>query len=264
MKKYYYLLPVFFLLFSATNSIFAQGQNNIWHFGRFAGFDFNGGGPAILAGGQLNSREGGATIANTAGSLLFYTDGITVWDKAHGIMPNGTGLMGDTSSTQSAIILQKPNSANIYYIFTSGSRGNASGVTYSEVDLTLNGGFGDLTATKNIQLNTPTCEKLTAVRHCNQRDIWVISHDWGSNAFRTYLVTPAGVTLVPVISNVGLVPVGNTASAIDQLPAIIRRFACYGNAMRMTFSDACIGNFNEFRFLQSGYIFSSAIAHSGF
>jgi len=221
MKKNYYLLLLAFLFLNLfyQNNILAQGEPNIWYFGRYAGLDFNGGAPTVIANGQSNTREGGATISDASGNLLFYTDGVSVWNKNHVVMPNGTGLLGDSSSTQSAIIVQKPNSATIYYIFTSGARANALGANYSEVDLSLNNGLGDVTANKNILLYTPTCEKLTAVRHCNQKDIWVITHDWSTNAFKTYIVTAAGVNIVPVISNVGLIPTGNTASAIGQLKA---------------------------------------------
>jgi hypothetical protein len=67
-----------------------------------ARLDFNSGAPVALSDGQLNTLEGCATIADNNGDLLFYTDGYTVYNKNHTIMPNGTGLAGNWSSTQSA------------------------------------------------------------------------------------------------------------------------------------------------------------------
>jgi hypothetical protein len=73
---------------------FSQGEANIWYFGQNAGLDFNGGSPVALTNGQLATDEGCATISDTNGQLLFYTDGITVYNKNHSIMANGTGLTG--------------------------------------------------------------------------------------------------------------------------------------------------------------------------
>lgn len=71
-----------------------------------------------LTNGQLNTLEGCATIADTTGSLLFYTDGITVWNRNHVPMPNGSGLLGNPSSTQSGIIVPYPGNTDLYYVFT--------------------------------------------------------------------------------------------------------------------------------------------------
>jgi hypothetical protein len=112
----------------------AQKEGNIWYFGQNAGLDFNSGSPVALTDGMLNSIEGCASICDANGDLLFYTDGMTVYNKNHGVMPNGTGLLGNSSSTQSAIIVKKPMSNNLYYIFTvDGISGNAGGLNYSVV-----------------------------------------------------------------------------------------------------------------------------------
>jgi hypothetical protein len=66
-------------------------QNNIWYFGDKAGLDFNTEPPTVLEDGEINASEGCSVIADNNGNLLFYTDGITVWDKTHTAMPNGTG-----------------------------------------------------------------------------------------------------------------------------------------------------------------------------
>lgn len=128
------------LLLLVISFCFAQNEANIWYFGNKAGMDFNNGSPVALTDGQMNTNEGCATISNAAGQLLFYTDGTTVWDRNHQPMPNGTGLLGDFSSTQSAIIIPKPNSSTIYYVFTCTDYANTNGIKYSEVDMSLNGG----------------------------------------------------------------------------------------------------------------------------
>ena len=80
-------------------------------------------------------------------------------------MTNGTGLFGDPSSTQSAIIVPKPGDDDIYYIFTVDDHGfNEAhlGLNYSEVNMSLNGGLGVVTS-KNVNLLPECSEKITAV-----------------------------------------------------------------------------------------------------
>ena len=197
--KLQYLL--FVILFSA--SIFTQAQKEaaIWYFGENAGLDFNNGAPVVITDGQLVTEEGCSTIADSDGNLLFYTDGSTVWNRNHVIMANGEDLKGDSSSTQSGIIIPSPDGSDIFYIFTAPFQGQ-DGLYYNILDMSLDGGLGQVIS-KNILLTSPATEKLTAVQHANGTDIWVISHDWGNDAFLAYLVTPAGVNTTPVVSNVG-------------------------------------------------------------
>ncbi|EPR69997.1 hypothetical protein ADIWIN_3860 [Winogradskyella psychrotolerans RS-3] len=121
-------------------------------------------------------------------------------------MPNGTGLLGDPSSTQSSIIVPQPNNPNIYYVFTVDDLiTNTNGLRYSIVDMTLNNGFGDVTSVKNELLVTPTSEKVTAVLHANGQDIWVISHGFDNNEFYAYLVTDTVLNTVPITSATGFI-----------------------------------------------------------
>ncbi|SNR80655.1 gliding motility-associated C-terminal domain-containing protein [Maribacter sedimenticola] len=194
-------LVVFFIITGFF--VNAQKEAAIWYFGENAGLDFNTGAPVTLLDGALSTREGCATISDNNGSLLFYTDGITVWNRNHQAMPNGTGLLGDPSSTQSAIIVPHPGIPTQFYIFTADKIKEANGINYSVVDISLDGGLGDIIQ-KNIQLVTPAAEKLTAVKHANGTDIWVLTHDAFGDAYLAYRVTPTGVDTTPVISNVGI------------------------------------------------------------
>jgi|GEM_PF-347225 len=204
LLKYIINSKIFILLIILlVSKAHAQGETNIWYFGENAGLDFNSGSPVAITDGQLVTEEGCATISDSSGQLLFYTDGATVWDKTHVIMPNGTGLLGDFSSTQSAIIVPKPNTPNVYYIFTVDDQAGPDGLSYSEVDLTLNGGNGDITGVKNILLHTPVTEKISATKKSNGIDYWVVAHAWDSDEFLSYSVTDLGVITTPIISSIG-------------------------------------------------------------
>jgi outer membrane protein OmpA-like peptidoglycan-associated protein len=199
MKLLFYTIFIYFLQSLVT---LAQGEANIWYFGAYAGIDFSKGNPKVLLDGKLNTVEGCATICDSEGNLLFYTDGIKIWNKNHTLMKNGEGLLGNDSSTQSAIIVQKPNQKNLYYVFTVDVAKGTDGLNYSVVDINLNQGNGEVIE-KNKQLITPTSEKVTAVRHKNNKDIWIISHYWGNNQFATFLLTEKGIENKPVISAIG-------------------------------------------------------------
>jgi PKD repeat protein len=187
-----------------------QRQADYWYFGAGAGLNFFNGNPTVLFDGQMYAEEGCATVSNEFGNLLFYSNGVNIWARNHTIMPNGSGLNGDIGSTQSVHIVPRPGSTTIYYVFTTDKEGGPDGLQYSEVDMTLNSGFGDVVSTaKNIPLQTPVSEKLTALMHGNQCDVWLIAHGWENNTFYAYLITSQGLQTTPITSAVGTI-VGST------------------------------------------------------
>lgn len=188
---------------------YSQGEANIWYFGYNAGLDFNSGTPVALTDGQLYTNEGCATISNSQGELLFYTDGVTVYNRHHQVMQNGTGLLGHSSSAQSATVVPKPGFANLFYIFTTDNEHDPNGFRYSVVDMSLDNGNGAITSEKNVLVYTPTIENLGITKHANGVDYWIITHGWDGNSFITYLLTSLGLSDTPVVTNIGL-PVTGT------------------------------------------------------
>ncbi len=198
---------IIILLFFISNFSYSQKEGNMWYFGQNAALDFNSGVPVSLNNSAMNQWEGCASIANSNGVLLFYTDGMSVWNASHSIMPNGTGLLGGNSSTQSSVIVKQPGSNTLYYVFTTDYY-SFQGCNYSIVDMSLNSGLGDVTV-KNVNLFMNATEKLTAVAHSNGVDFWIITHQVGNNSINAYLLTAAGFNSTPVVSSVG--PAINTA-----------------------------------------------------
>ena len=206
------LVLVLILLFGYS---YGQKQTDYWYFGYHAGLHFSNGAVSAITDGELVAEEGSATMSDSIGNLLFYTNGVTVWNKNHQIMTNGTGLWGDTimlSTTQAAIIIPQPQSDSLYYIFTvdgqAGYWGSYGGIAYSVVDMSLQGGNGEVVI-KNTPLLTPTCEKVAAVHHSNGNDIWILTQQWGTNAKYAWLLSSAGLISTPVISNLGMVQFNN-------------------------------------------------------
>jgi gliding motility-associated-like protein len=199
------------LLLSVQVSI-AQLEASNWYFGFGAGLNFDPatGNVSALTDGFLDTFEGCASISDDQGTLLFYTDGITVFNVDHNIMLNGNGLRGDPSSTQSAIIIPKPADENIYYIFTVDIVGNGSsqGLNWYEVDMRLDNGKGGVTTPINQPNNLLSIcsEKIAAINHGVNDEILVTAYASSSgftttfNTFYTYTVSNMGVNPVPAVS----------------------------------------------------------------
>jgi len=165
-------LSLYFFLLAST--LYGQQETANWYFGRNAGIRFNAinGTVSAVTDGRLRTLEGCSAISDRGGNLLFYTDGVIIFDRNHNVMQNGNNLSGDFSSTQSAIIVPKPNDLNIYYVFTvdephhlnidnipdskvadDDQKNNV--LNYSVVDVRLNNGNGAVVpGQKNINLVT--------------------------------------------------------------------------------------------------------------
>jgi hypothetical protein len=178
--------------------------NYNWLFGENAGITFNpiqsGNTPTSITGSVI-TQEGVSSISNKEGNLLFYTNGENVYTSGGTIMTNGSGLISSGTSTQSTLIVPKPNSEK-YYIFITDYNGSSNGFNYSIVNMDLQNGEGQVEA-KNINLfNLSTTEKLTSCNHENGVDYWVITHTSGDSNFHSYLINSNGIS-EPVITNIG-------------------------------------------------------------
>ncbi len=206
MKKRFFII----LLALCINS-FAQKQANIWYFGRNAGIDFNTTPPSPLTDGQINTLEGCSSFSSKDGNLLFYSDGTKVWDKNHDIMRYSDGrlavdLRGDSSSTQSGMIIPKPKSDTLFYLFTvddESSRDLGLGLNLYTIDISKNGGNGEIIENPinlSFGLEDAWTEKIAAVRGAECNTFWVVSVV--NNTFYSFKIDDTGINTTPVISTV--------------------------------------------------------------
>ena len=193
-----------------TNCPVAHYEAYTWYFGQNAGIDFLQDPRAALTDmWGYNMPQCSAVLSDSTGKLLLYTDGKNVWDSRRLLMPNGTGLDGNPGLTQPAIIVPNPEDPDIYYIFTLDiirffpTDTTKKGLRYSEVDMSLNNGYGDVTEVKNVPLLPEVSSKVTAVKHQNGVDYWVVAHKWNSKEFCAFPVTSGGVNENYVSSNLG-------------------------------------------------------------
>lgn len=216
MKPGFFSLVLYFI---CINAVSAQKERNVWAFGLSAGLDFNSGAPVSIKTNIL-AYEGCASICDSLGQLLFYTDGSIVWDRSHNIMPNGNSLTGITNygygnvtptwtTTQSSVIVRMPGNSKKYYIFSLSTGepdlpiSRMGRLCYSIVDMELNNGLGDVeVGSKSILLDSGLSEKLTAVAG-TRKNAWVMVRSNIFNEYRAFEVTFSGVNSNPVVSNCG-------------------------------------------------------------
>ncbi|WP_417196225.1 T9SS type B sorting domain-containing protein [Bizionia sp.] len=210
--------------------VFSQQQASNWYFGENAGIQFAEDGTiTALDDGQLNTVEGCSSISDGDGNLLFYTDGTFVYNRNHLVMSNGGDLSGHESSTQSAIVVPKPDDENIYYIFTVGSNQTLTGLKYSVVDMTLDSGRGAVTL-KDEPLLSQCAEKIAAVlKDCQTGAIWVITFSNLQGAFNNpatadldtfhaFEITDAGVNTTAVTSTFSPMNLGDARGYLKLSP----------------------------------------------
>ena len=212
MKKLGNTLLFSFILWVAG----AQNEGNIWYFGTMAGLDFSSGSPVQLFDGAIQAFQGCATANDANGNLLFYTNGGgrppgpltpstgTIWNQNHQVMYDMQGAQGGGySAAQSCIIIPRPGNPGKYLLFTMeeaeynlggaiAGQPQGRGLSYFEIDMSLNGGLGGVTIADQ-RLHVPAYENLTAIRHSNGQDFWILTVDASSGDFLVFLVNSAGV-----------------------------------------------------------------------
>jgi len=209
MKLKINLILIFIISFILTN---AQNQANIWHFGENTGINFNTGAPEIIPYTPHLSMSANASISDSLGNFLFSSSGKKIWNRNGQVMQNGDNIVGHNGASQGSLILQKPVSTHLYYVFTVARFTTPIGVHYSVVDMNLDGGLGGIIE-KNVLLDDTwdVFERMTSVRHANGTDIWIIFRKFNEDAYVSYLLTASGLSPQVVLS-----------PAIDRFPTALR------------------------------------------
>lgn len=179
------------IIFITLAAIGCEGYsqyNKHWTFGDSVGITFEADGSISTFNSKMRAFEAAASVSTGDGDLLFYTNGQQVWNKENEVMENSSGMdigqlqfFGEeygSSLTQGVIIIPYPENFNKYYVFYIAYQFfpvEELGLRYAVVDMSLNGGLGEVTE-KNISIyDSLTCEKLQAVKHANGRDWWLLA-----------------------------------------------------------------------------------------
>ncbi len=207
MKNRIFLIVAFIALGFTSQAQYNIGQNKKWAFGSNSGLDFVSGTATGITTSIL-TNEGCAAVADATGNMLFYTEGTKVWDRTGAVMPSGSAIVSFTTSscTQGAAIAPVSGNPNQYYVFSLEEQyatTNYCHLAYCIVDMTLNGGLGDVVSST---LGTPITDKLSEKMTLCQSDecnkLWLIVHRTDSIKFLAYSISAAGIA-APVVSTVG-------------------------------------------------------------
>jgi gliding motility-associated-like protein len=210
MKKcYIFLLALIFF----CEIIHAQKRNNVWAFGNGVGLNFNTS-PVSLFKSKLMGQNPPyyiSSICSKEGGLLFYTDGLTVWNKDGFVMPKYNKWWPWYGNV---IPLVTPHIANdsLYYYFgiddeDEGTGPNSNKLQYFSIKIYNPGDIEEVVYPRPTSprgyyttLLSNTSHVLAGTIHCNQIDTWITTHSPG--ALYSFLVTASGVNTVPVITTV--------------------------------------------------------------
>jgi hypothetical protein len=177
-------------------------------------FDFNGDSLSITEQDEgLGSYLTNASICDHDGNLLFYSNGCSINNSQHELMQNGAGLNPGVAYVggncpdygnylpQGIIILPLPNNNNRYYVIhqaeTSGLPGDFDyfngKLYYSLVDMTLDGGNGKVVEKNKPILSDTMFANISAVKHDNGIDWWVLVSKAHTNRYFKILLTSNGI-----------------------------------------------------------------------
>lgn len=204
-----YRLSVIIILLLASPIVSAQHEADNWIYGWGSWVNFSSGEPLTVP--QFNAMfasYGSTSLSDSLGNLLFYSDGIDLYNRNHQLMLNSDGLMAAQWATNPCIAFPKPGDHSKYYLFTVGGRTgntNRAGAEYSIIDMNLDGGNGAIiSGQKNIPLQAADSayETIQGFKHGSRDAYWVILRNHRSpNKFLSFLVDQAGVNQTPVVSS---------------------------------------------------------------
>jgi len=229
MKKVLLFLSLCLLL---TLNTFSQHRADNWVFNVF-GLKFNDDKVEVLDYYVTDYSRAMGAISDFDGNLLFYSDGITIFDKNKNIMGNGYDICQNGSeAVHQCIIIPKPYSDSLYYVFSlePGIYQETTGLYYSIVDMSLDNGFGRVIQ-KGIKIQDSLANKLTALYHKNCNDVWLITNAWKSNIYNSLLITSDGPSDNAVISEGGFIPSFTTGGMLSASPDGAKVVSSYDNWM---------------------------------
>jgi hypothetical protein len=250
-------------------SLNAQHRNDNWVFGDSVGVNFTTPQNPVNFISSVNSRGTSACISDTLGSLLFYyaydhkgSLGINpfkngnVYNSSNAIMENGDSIVTGAWYME-GLIIPKPDNSKKYYLFHIGVTGNF-GLYYSTIDLSYNNGLGKVTSKNNQLLPDPANDGLTAVKHGNGRDWWLIHRKCRlcngggppENTFYKYLITPAGIQ-GPFIQNIGTSISPGTIRYVFNADGSQLADVQFGGLTELFDFDRCTGLLSNYQLIRS-------------
>lgn len=238
----------------------SQFANN-WMIGNGYGLNFNTTIPTVTTSALSGHPDNSSTISDAAGNLLFYTNGYTVWNKNHVIMPNGSGLIGSYSGGQCALIVPIPCNPKKYVIFHVTMYASPGNLSYSVVDMNLNSGLGDVVSSqKNVSLGSGWTEKICAYYNASTNSFWVLAHKWVSDQFVAFKVDASSIATTSVVSSIGSI---HSCGSFGGVHDAMGQLTISPDGTKILNALTCQDKFEIFDFNASTGVLSNSIAIPG-
>jgi gliding motility-associated-like protein len=157
--------------------------------------------------GGIDIPKGVSSISDAEGNLLFFSDGMRIWGSGYFELTNGTGLQGNLLANQSVIFIPSSGNPDKYFLFTADlyiPPVYTNGIRYHVIER-IN--YSWTVTEKNILLMEQNAQKLTAIKHANGEDYWLVSHGFGTEKGGSYFafrVMADSISEVPVESTLGV------------------------------------------------------------
>jgi len=143
-------------------------------------------------------------MCDEEGELLFYTNGDYIVNNQGQTVDFSQGLNGgewftQTQLRQGILILPAPEKPNHFYLFHEprDENGGVSSLLYSRLDMNQHQGLGGIVERRKLLLNDSLdIGKLTATRHANGRDWWILVPEYFNEFFYTILLDDRGIASV--------------------------------------------------------------------
>lgn len=222
MKKGFLLILTIIPFFSiGQNQYYPNNKhNNTWIFGfgswgnAFMTFDSNKIQIKKIKPTKLSMSYCTSIMSDTDGNLLFFTNGVSIMNKDFKIIKNGNRINpgpfmelynwteDGLPIIQGSLALSFPNNDSIFQLLhldawvvsVNNMLYHYSPLYYSTINMKMNSGLGEI-----LKLNTPVNNDsvssggLTACRHANGRDWWLLMKQPYKPMYNTYLATQENI-----------------------------------------------------------------------
>ncbi|HAD13346.1 MAG TPA: hypothetical protein DCF33_13025 [Saprospirales bacterium] len=164
---------------------------------------------------EHNMYTTNSSICDSAGNLLFYTNGCGIAGADDAILDNGEGINpgnahilwceqyndGYSGGPGASVILPSPDSSGLFYLFhkrftlySNPTNAIRDKFYYTAVDMNQNNGKGKVLE-KNVVIMSDTLARgeIAAVKHANGKDWWLVTPRRNSNQFYIFKFTSQGI-----------------------------------------------------------------------
>lgn len=215
---------IFWLVIISIYSSFAQGENNVWMFGRNYSLDFNQSPPLLRDTEYLNGISTGfagqatmnlgshryafaQAVCDASGNIRFMVkmnlssqNAPNLFDRNEVPIAGTQFLLTTDMQFTRPIVVPYPGNNDQYFIFYI----RDGGLLYCLFDMTLNSGRGDIVPGQKNRLaygyNTIVANRVTTVQGCD--GVWLVAKHKLNNQYLSFKIDNNGINPNPVISSV--------------------------------------------------------------